>query len=123
MSSTSEVINADIDVKPEFQNSVTEASQKYSLGCVDGGEAADNVYNAANPSQPGFTKHDQRDMYRMGKIQEFKVSSTDNLLMIIGIENQSLTLSIEELSASFCIEFCGRFVRYVGISLNVSGVL
>ena len=81
-SSTSEVANGgDIDAKPGFENSVSEdLKQKYSLDCVnvDDDEAADHVYNAANPSQPGFTKFDQRDMYRMGKIQEFKVRCAGN---------------------------------------------
>lgn len=38
-------------------------------------EAGDDVYNEANTARPGFTKSDQKDMWRMGRIQELKVSS------------------------------------------------
>jgi hypothetical protein len=37
-------------------------------------EAGDDVYSEANPARPGFTKSDQKDMWRMGRIQELKVS-------------------------------------------------
>jgi hypothetical protein len=36
--------------------------------------ADDDIYSRVNPPRPGFTKNDQKDMYRMGKIQEFRVS-------------------------------------------------
>lgn len=32
-----------------------------------------NVYSQENPLRDGFTKCDQKDMYRMGKKQELKV--------------------------------------------------
>ena len=37
-------------------------------------ESGDDIYSQANPARPGFTKSDQKDMWRMGRIQEFKVS-------------------------------------------------
>jgi hypothetical protein len=38
-------------------------------------EAGEDVYTEANPARPGFTKSDQKDMWRMGRVQELKVSS------------------------------------------------
>ena len=35
------------------------------------------IYNQANPSREGFTKTDQKHMYRLGKVQELKVCSFD----------------------------------------------
>lgn len=35
-------------------------------------ESGDDIYSRANPSRPGFTKSDQKDMWRMGRVQEFK---------------------------------------------------
>ena len=67
-----------MDDKPQFGTSSTDVSKnsktKYSLDGVDDTDAADDVYSRANPPRPGFTKNDQKDMYRMGKIQEFRVS-------------------------------------------------
>ena len=64
--------------KPQFRTSSTDVSKnsktKYSLDGVDDADAVDDVYSRANPPRPGFTKNDQKDMYRMGKIQEFRVS-------------------------------------------------
>lgn len=37
------------------------------------GDVKDDVYSRANPPRPGFTKADQKHMYRMGKVQELKV--------------------------------------------------
>jgi hypothetical protein len=54
----------------EFETSSAEVSKsKYSLD----NEAGDDIYSQANPSRPGFTKHDQKDMYRLGKVQELRV--------------------------------------------------
>ena len=66
--------------KPDHRGSSTESTSKgfkaqYTVDGVDDTEAAEDVYSRANPSRPGFTKFDQKDMYRMGKIQEFKVSA------------------------------------------------
>lgn len=33
----------------------------------------DDVYSQANPCREGFTKADQKHMYRLGKVQELKV--------------------------------------------------
>ncbi|CZR59452.1 probable GABA permease [Phialocephala subalpina] len=35
-------------------------------------ESGDDIYSQANPARPGFTKSDQKDMWRMGRVQEFK---------------------------------------------------
>lgn len=60
--------------KHEFRSSSTEVSKvKYSLNGV-GNDVGDDIYRQANLARPGFTKFDQKDMYRMGKIQEFRVS-------------------------------------------------
>lgn len=63
--------------KPEFQTSSIDVSKtskiKDSFDGIEDGDPADDVYTRANPSRPGFTKNDQKDMYRMGKLQEFKV--------------------------------------------------
>jgi len=42
---------------------------------VNEAATGDDVYSQANPLRPGFTKRDQRDMWRMGKVQELKVSN------------------------------------------------
>ena len=64
--------------KPQLRTSSTDISKtskkKYSLDGVDDADAVDDIYSQVNPPRPGFTKHDQKDMYRMGKIQEFRVS-------------------------------------------------
>ncbi len=59
------------DDKPQLNTSSTDVSKtKYS---IDGLEDGDDIYSRANPARPGFTKSDQKDMWRMGRIQEFKV--------------------------------------------------
>lgn len=35
-------------------------------------DRTDDVYSRANPPREGFTKADQKQMYRMGKVQELK---------------------------------------------------
>lgn len=101
------------DDKPEFRTPSIDASKtpeaKYRLDGAEDEEATDDVYSRANPPRPGFTKNDQRDMYRMGKLQEFKVRCTGILRM--GCETckaQWLILySITEKLPSFiCSEFC-----------------
>ena len=37
------------------------------------GALKDDVYSQANPPREGFTKTDQKHMYRLGKVQELKV--------------------------------------------------
>jgi hypothetical protein len=80
MSGIHEVANTTggVEDKPQFRASSTDVSKnsktKYSLDGVDDADAADDVYSRANPPRPGFTKNDQKDMYRMGKMQEFRVS-------------------------------------------------
>lgn len=56
-------------------NGKTLKKADYTLDGMDDGEAADDVYSRANPTRPGFTKTDQKDMWRMGKVQELKVRS------------------------------------------------
>lgn len=58
--------------KAQFHTSSTDVSKtKYSLDGVE--EGGDDIYSQANPARPGFTKLDQKDMWRMGRVQEFKV--------------------------------------------------
>lgn len=60
------------------QNSSIELKQSnYTVDGMEDGDAADDVYSRANPARPGFTKSDQKDMWRMGKVQELKVSPPD----------------------------------------------
>lgn len=64
----------EVSDKPQLHSSSSDISKtKYSLDGVNDGEAGDDIYDQANPSRPGFTKSDQKDMWRMGRIQEFKV--------------------------------------------------
>jgi hypothetical protein len=73
MADAPEVISG--EDKNEFRSSSTEVSKtKYSLDGVVEANADDDIYSRVNPPRPGFTKSDQKDMYRMGKIQEFRVS-------------------------------------------------
>lgn len=54
-------------------NGKAEPSKQYSVDGIEDNDGADDVYSQANPPRPGFTKSDQKDMYRMGKLQELKV--------------------------------------------------
>ncbi|KAF2178015.1 putative GABA permease [Zopfia rhizophila CBS 207.26] len=64
---------AEANGKPEAQSPPVEVNKtKYSLDGVEDGDAVDDVYSRANPARPGFTKSDQKDMWRMGKLQELK---------------------------------------------------
>jgi hypothetical protein len=80
MGSTEEIleVTSELDFKSYFQGSSTDSPKdettKYRLDTVEDGETVDDIYSRANPARPGFTKHDQKDMYRMGKIQKFQVS-------------------------------------------------
>jgi hypothetical protein len=66
--------------EPEIRTSVAEPSKRVkSFDGVDDIDVGDDIYSQANPPRPGFTKYDQKDMYRMGKIQEFQVSSLDRI--------------------------------------------
>jgi hypothetical protein len=60
------------DIPPFRASSADEVSttprKKYSVE-----EDGDDIYSQANAGRPGFTKNDQKDMYRMGKTQEFRV--------------------------------------------------
>ena len=58
----------------DSQSSQIAAKQaNYTLDGMEDGDA-DDVYSRANPARPGFTKSDQKDMWRMGKVQELKRS-------------------------------------------------
>jgi len=74
-------ITSDMIDKPGFHTSTSDISKtsraKYSIDHIEEGDAVEDVYSHANPARPGFTKYDQKDMYRMGKIQEFRVSYLD----------------------------------------------
>jgi hypothetical protein len=78
MATAPEVVK-DVSDKPEFRTSDTDISKtsktKYSIDGIEDGDAVEDVYSRANPARPGFTKNDQKDMYRMGKIQEFRVGN------------------------------------------------
>jgi hypothetical protein len=70
-----DALQVDLADKSEFRSSSTEVSKtKYSLDGIVDENADDDIYSQANPPRPGFTKSDQKDMYRMGKVQEFRVS-------------------------------------------------
>ena len=66
--------------KPGAQGSSTEVHKAHnSFDGIEGGDVTDDVYSRTNPARPGFTKSDQKDMWRMGKVQELKVRSFLNL--------------------------------------------
>jgi hypothetical protein len=74
MADAPEIVNGDLADKSEFRSSSTEVSKtKYSLDGVIDENADGDIYSRANAPRPGFTKNDQKDMYRMGKTQEFRV--------------------------------------------------
>lgn len=74
MADAPQAVGGDISDKNEFRSSSTEVSKtKYSLDGVVDENADDDIYSRVNPPRPGFTKNDQKDMYRMGKVQEFRV--------------------------------------------------
>lgn len=75
MAMAPEVVSAELAKEAEYRTSSTEVSKtKYSLDGVEEGEGDNDIYSQANPPRPGFTKYDQKDMYRMGKIQELRRS-------------------------------------------------
>jgi hypothetical protein len=60
--------------KAEAQDSsIRFKKANYTLDGMEEGDATDDVYSRANPGRPGFTQSDQRDMWRMGKVQQLKV--------------------------------------------------
>ena len=67
--------NGGVEDKSAFRVSSDKTSQRYELDGVDDADAVDDIYSRANAPRPGFTKNDQKDMYRMGKLQEFRVGS------------------------------------------------
>jgi hypothetical protein len=79
-----------LEDKPAFQTSSTDVSKtskvKYSLDGVEDADPTYDVYSRANAPRPGFTKNDQKDMYRMGKIQEFRVRWHHKHWKIIGAQ-------------------------------------
>ncbi len=72
MAAAPEVARIEREIPHEkHKSSSTDLSKaKYTL---DNAEDGDDIYDQANPARPGFTKSDQKDMWRMGRIQEFKV--------------------------------------------------
>jgi hypothetical protein len=73
-----ETTNGGLEGKPPSHSFSPEISKMNSS--VDSGDqvnADDDIYARANAPQPGFTKNDQRDMYRMGKIQQFRVGRAE----------------------------------------------
>lgn len=95
MSEAPEVVadkGIEVSDKPQLNASSTDVSKtKYSLDGVDDGEAGDDIYSQANPARPGFTKSDQKDMWRMGRLQEFKVG---------------LNLLISRARGRLCLRIC-----------------
>jgi len=78
MAESHEIISG--DDKAQFRESLTDDSKnKYSTDKVDDADAVDDIYSQANPAREGFTKNDQKDMYRMGKVQELKVRTVELL--------------------------------------------
>ena len=78
MCTASKVVNGEYGEalgKLQSQTSSSRVSKtKYSLGGVDDDNVANDLYSEAYAGpHDGFTKHDQKDMYRMGKIQELRV--------------------------------------------------
>jgi hypothetical protein len=110
-----------------FASSTDVSKTSKAMYNVDGIEESDNVYhraNAANPARPGFTKEDQKDMYRMGKVQELKVC---NMFLFASrsrsecFEDSPNTRSAK-LPPSFCIELrCGPDCC-LGVSVDVSPI-
>jgi hypothetical protein len=102
--------------KSGFRASSTDMSKtKYSLDGVEDGAGVDDVYSRANAPRPGFTKSDQKDMYRMGKIQEFRVSCKKWRSAIAGAK--LTTIPLAQLPSIVCSELCNRPDLCVGISL------
>lgn len=64
------------DDQAAHNSSIELKQSNYTVDGMEEGDAADDVYSRANPARPGFTKSDQKDMWRMGKVQELKVSSS-----------------------------------------------
>jgi hypothetical protein len=69
MSDLSEVVNHGHPRKPAPGTSAQEVSKTYSLGGNDEQDIDDSYHGHL-----GVTRNDQKDMTRMGKIQQLKVS-------------------------------------------------
>ena len=71
-------ISSEPELESQFISSSLELPKgnapNYSIDGVEDGDNVEDIYSKANPARPGFTKYDQKDMYRMGKIQRLRVS-------------------------------------------------
>jgi hypothetical protein len=78
MAATTEVLpgTAHSQEQPSSKSmtSSSNAAKVYSIDRVENGDNIEDDYSKANPSRPGFTRHDQKDMYRMGKTQRLQAS-------------------------------------------------
>jgi hypothetical protein len=98
--------------KTEPSNPLVELSKpRYSVDDgQDDNEAGDDVYSRANPPRPGFTKSDQKDMYRMGKVQELKVFIWLAIRLVHSADCQSAIIARSLPSVSLlCSQPCGSF--------------
>lgn len=80
MPSTPELVNRiDKDQLQQVSSTHSVSSNvQYELDGIEDADAVDDIYSRANAPAPGFTKNDQKDMYRMGKVQELKVRNQRN---------------------------------------------
>lgn len=66
---------------PVFSEHSKDRTVFGTIDQVENGDIVENVFSKANPARPGFTRHDQKDMYRMGKTQRLQVQLTISLLL------------------------------------------
>jgi len=110
-------------------SSITSKKVEYTLDGMEEGDATDDVYSRANPAKPGFTKSDQRDMWRMGKVQELKVCPYElsSWKVMLGLERAVVKMwgsystadtSLEKLSPTVRAQFRSHINCSMGVSLS-----
>jgi hypothetical protein len=75
------------------------------------GAQRDDVYSQANPPREGFTKADQKHMYRLGKVQELKVRADRKT----NHQSGSPLTNTAKLPPSICPELRGSVDGNMGV--------
>jgi hypothetical protein len=92
------------------ETSVTAVPRHYELDGID--DEGDEYHSIKSPS---YTRNDRRDMDRMGKTQELRVSKN-------GRRRGLAKVILEKFPTYLYLEFCGAVAEYLGDSLDASHI-
>ena len=79
MATAPEVVQIDVLLPDERFNDKIPTNYVKQEYVAENSDDGDDVYSQANPARPGFTKADQKDMWRMGRVQELKVGRIERM--------------------------------------------